>query len=98
VTSPGGAIEMSISTDNGKLVYSVADRGKPVIVKSGMALDIQDQPLLGPNVKIVGTRAGAVDETYTMLHGKSNPVRNAARTLAAGRGAEVTIELTNGQH
>ena len=52
VKSPDGAIEMSISTDNDKLVYTVAFRGKPVIAKSALALDIQDQPLLGANVRI----------------------------------------------
>lgn len=82
VKSPDGGIEMSISTDNNKLVYAVTFRGKPVIAKSALSLEIQDQPLLGANVRIAGTRPGAVDETYSMPHGKANPIRNVSKTLA----------------
>jgi len=99
VRSPDGLLEMTISADNGKLAYAVTYRGKPVIAKSGMALDIQDQQNFGPNVRIAGARTGAVNETYNMLHGKSNPVRNACQTLAVdveetGRQARrMTIEV-----
>ncbi len=82
VKSPDGALEMTISADGGRLAYAVTYRGKPVIVRSGMALDIQDQMLLGPNVRIAATRPGSIDETYNMPHGKSNPVRNFCQTLA----------------
>jgi len=82
VKSPDGTIEMTITADGGRLAYAVSFRGKPAIVKSGLALDIQDQTLLGPNVRITGSRAGSVDETYNMPHGKANPVRNYCSTLA----------------
>jgi alpha-glucosidase len=82
VKSPDGLLDLTISADAGKLAYSVTYRGKPVIIKSGMALDIRDQPNLGPNVRIIATRTGAINETYNMLHGKSNPVRNICQTLA----------------
>jgi len=96
--SPDGLLEMTISADQGKLAYAVNYRGKAVIAKSGMALDIQDQQNLGTNVRITGTRPGSVNETYNMLHGKSNPVRNVCQTLAVdvqetGRQArKMTIE------
>jgi alpha-glucosidase len=80
--SPDGAIEMNLSADGGKLAYSVTYRGKPVIAKSGMALEVQDQMPLGPNVRIVTSRPGSIDETYNMPHGKANPVRNNCQTLA----------------
>src|SRR5690242_18040511 len=80
VKSPDGGVVMSISTDNGKLVYTVAFQGKPVIAKSALALEIQDQALLGDNVRIAGSRPGAVDETYTMPHGKANPIRDVCKT------------------
>jgi len=82
VKSPDGAIEMSIAADGGKLTYAVSYRGKPVIAKSAMVLDIQDQPNLGPSMRVLRSNAGTVDETYSMLHGKANPVRNLCRTLA----------------
>jgi alpha-glucosidase len=82
VQSPNGDIELSISADGGALSYTVSFHGRPVILKSALALEIEDQPALGTGVRIAGARRGAIDETYSMLHGKSNPVRNVARTLA----------------
>ncbi len=80
--SPDGNLEMTITADGGKLAYAVNYRGKPLILPSGMALDVQDQQNLGPNVRIAGTRPGSVNETYNMPHGKANPVHNVCQTLA----------------
>jgi alpha-glucosidase len=89
---------MSISADNGQLAWSASYRGKPVIARSVLGLEIQDQPVLGPGVRIAASRTGSVDETYSMPHGKANPIRNVARTLAVDieenppRGRKLTIE------
>src|SRR5581483_3524744 len=80
--SPDSAIEMTFSADNGALAYTVAFHGRPVLTRSTLALEIQDQTPLGPNVRIAAARPGAIDETYNMPHGKANPVRNRANTLA----------------
>ncbi|HEY1336887.1 MAG TPA: glycoside hydrolase family 97 protein [Bryobacteraceae bacterium] len=81
--SPDGAIEMTISADAGRLTYSVSFRGRPVIARSELGLDFQEQRPLGiANLRIAGSRPGSIDETYNMLHGKSNPVRNVCRTFA----------------
>src|SRR4051812_8027675 len=82
VKSPDGAIELAFSADNGALAYTASFHGKPVLTRSAMALDVQDQAPFGPAVKIAGAKPGAVDETYNMPHGKANPVRNKANTLA----------------
>ncbi len=82
VQSPNGDIELSLSAEGGVLSYTVTFHGRPVILKSALGLEIEDQPALGTGVRIAGARRGAIDETYNMLHGKSNPVRNVARTLA----------------
>jgi alpha-glucosidase len=82
VKSPDGAIEMTISADGGALTYAVSFRGKPVVVKSALGLDIQDQQNLGSTVRIVRAQPGAVDETYSMPHGKANPVRNVCHSLS----------------
>lgn len=92
VKSPDDSIEMTISADNGQLAYAVSYRSKPVIKKSVLGLDIQDQQPLGARVRIARSQPGAVDETYTMPHGKSNPVRNVGNTLT------LALEETNGQH
>ena len=90
VESPDGALELSFTADNGQLAYSVTFHGRPVITRSALALQIQDQPELGPAVRIVDSRPGSIDETYKMPHGKSNPVRNVCRTLT------VNVEETRG--
>jgi len=81
VKSPDGSIEMAFTTDNGQLAYSVSFHGRPMLTRSTMALEVQDQPVLGTAMRIVDTKPGAVDETYTMPHGKSNPVHNQCNSL-----------------
>jgi alpha-glucosidase len=98
VKSPNGDVELSISAASGQLSYSVNFRGKPVILKSALGLNIRDEAPLGTNVRITGSKPGSVDESYTMPHGKSNPVRNVCRTLSvdveetSGAGRKMTIE------
>jgi alpha-glucosidase len=82
VQSPDGAVEMTITANGGSLAYSVSFRGKPVVLSSPLGLDLEGAPALGAAVRIAATRAGTVDETYSMLHGKANPVRNFCHTVA----------------
>jgi alpha-glucosidase len=82
VKSPDSAIEMSVSTAGGQLKYSVTYRGKPVVADAALGLQLAGEVVPGPNVRIAAAREGSVDETYSMPHGKSNPVRNYCRTLA----------------
>jgi len=81
VQSPDGAIEMSITANGGPLQYAVSFHGKPVILSSPLGLELEHAPVLGAAVRIANTRAGTVDETYSMPHGRSNPVHNFCRTL-----------------
>ena len=84
VSSPNGEIRMTFATlaagapadAGGQLSYQVTFQGKPVFNWSQLAMDIQSQRLLGDAVKILSSKAGSGDETYTLVHGKSNPVRN----------------------
>jgi alpha-glucosidase len=98
VKSPDGAIEISFTAEGGPLAYTVSFHGRPLLLKSTMALEVQDQAPLGPAVRIAASRPGKVDETYPMPHGKSNPVRNLANTLAidveetAGSRRKFTVE------
>jgi len=94
VKSPDGAIEMSVSTPGGQLKYSVTYRGKPVIADAALGVQLAGQTVPGPGARIAAAREGTVDETYTMPHGKSNPVRNYCKTLALDidGAAPLTIE------
>jgi alpha-glucosidase len=98
VKSPDGAIEISFTAEGGPLAYTVNFHGRPLLLKSTMVLEVQDQAPLGPAVRIAAAHTGKVDETYPMPHGKSNPVRNRANTLAveveetAGARRKFTVE------
>jgi alpha-glucosidase len=81
VRSPDGNLVLAFSTDGGQLSYTVSYRGKPVIDRSALGLDIQDQPVLGSHMRILGQHASAIDETYSMPHGKANPIHNVAKAL-----------------
>src|ERR1035441_3579550 len=86
VSSPDGLIRMTFSTPGGSLVYEVGYRGKAVLDRSALGLEIQNQPVLGTGVDIVSSKSGTVDETYSLLAGKSKEVRNQCNT--------VTLELS----
>jgi alpha-glucosidase len=83
LSSPDGKIQASFSTEaTGQLVYEIAFNGKPVIGRSNLGLELQDQPMLGGTLRIVTSRPGKIDETYTVPAGKSNPVHDQANTVA----------------
>lgn len=89
VSSPDGLIELTFTTlsdgapseKGGQLSYEVSYRGKPLIRPSSLGLDIQNQPVLGADVQILAVTPSRVDETYTVPHGKSNPVRNRCNAV-----------------
>ncbi len=81
--SPDGRLAATFETINnkqpaetGQLVYSVLFRGKPLMDQSALALELQGQRPLGPNVRIAGQTPSKVDETYRLVTGKASTVRN----------------------
>jgi alpha-glucosidase len=81
VQSPDAAIVISFATSDEPLSYTVSFRGKPVIARSVLGLDIESQKPLNSGFRVLGAKQGALDETYSMPHGKSNPIRNQCNTL-----------------
>ncbi|NWF84026.1 MAG: glycoside hydrolase family 97 protein [Bryobacteraceae bacterium] len=91
VMSPNGQIAVLMETSgSGVLQYQVHYKGKPLIAASRLGIDTAGQPPLGDRVKIAAVRTGELQETYSMPHGKTNPLVNRANT------AEVMIEETAG--
>ena len=84
ISSPDGLIRMTFSAPAGRLVYEVSYRGKAVIDRSALGLEIQNQPILGMNVEIASSQSGKIDETYTLPTGKSKEVRNQCHTAVLG--------------
>jgi alpha-glucosidase len=84
VSSPDSLIELRFSAapDGGQLFYDVTYRGRPVLERSALGLDIQDQPVLGDHVRIVAQRRGKIGETWQAPAGKANPIRNECNTLS----------------
>ena len=82
LASPDNSIQLTFTTDGGQLAYRVTFRGKPVIDRSAMGLEIQNQPMLGNHVEIAGVKPSKTDETYTVPAGKSKTVRNAYNALS----------------
>jgi alpha-glucosidase len=80
--SPDGRLVLTFETvDKGQLAYSVAYRNKPLIERSSMTLNLQGQPPLGAEVKIVRATPAETDETYRLVTGKSSVVRNHFNAL-----------------
>jgi len=87
VMSPNGQITVLVDTNpSGALEYQVQYKGKVLIAASRLGLDPVNQPALGDKVKVAAVRIGEIQETYSMPHGKANPLINRANT------AEVMIE------
>src|SRR3974377_1680563 len=68
--SPNGELEISIATlngtnvaESGQVAYRVSLNGKPVLEWSKLGLDIQGMPVLGTEVRIVGSDGSTHDET-----------------------------------
>ncbi|HZU29235.1 MAG TPA: glycoside hydrolase family 97 protein [Bryobacteraceae bacterium] len=74
--SPDGNLAIRFEKTPKRLVYDVSFRGKPLIVDSALALELQGQPELGPDLSIVNASTSSADETYHLLTGKASTVRN----------------------
>lgn len=90
VSSPDGLIQATFftaagsapSAEGGQLAYEVTYRGKPVIARSALGLDIQNQPVLGAHLQISGSKSSKIDETYSVPAGKAKTVRNVCNAVA----------------
>jgi alpha-glucosidase len=86
--SPDGRLVATFETvDNdqpaasGRLVYSVTFRGKPLIDRSALSLELQGQRPLGPEMRIVSATPGSADDTYQLVTGKASTVRDHYNAL-----------------
>ncbi len=104
VQSPDGRIALTFETTqsnqpsaSGQLVYTVTFRGKPLVDRSSMQLDLQGQRPLGSNVAILKQTPSEVDEQYHLITGKTSTVRNHYNALRLdlaepSQGRSLTIE------
>jgi alpha-glucosidase len=86
--SPDGNLVITFETltnnapaETGQLSYSVTFRGKPLIERSNLALELQGQRTLGTNVRVDEQHPSQTDETYRLVTGKTSSVRNHFNAL-----------------
>ncbi len=61
---------------DGKLVYSITFRGKPLLDESALALELDEQPALGSGVQIVESTPGKGNDDYALVAGKVSHVHD----------------------
>ncbi|MCU1249403.1 MAG: hypothetical protein JWQ49_2432 [Edaphobacter sp.] len=66
---------------DGKLVYSVSFRGKPLLDESALALELDGQPTLGSSVHIVASKFGTGSDDYSLIAGKVNTVHDGYNSV-----------------
>jgi alpha-glucosidase len=69
------------SAQGGQLTYRVSFNGKPLLLSSQLGMDLQAQQVLGTDVRIVSADRSQKDETYKLVTGKNNPVRDRYQAL-----------------
>jgi alpha-glucosidase len=70
-----------VSPHGGQITYRVSYNGHPVLLSSRLGLELQGQPALGTAVRIVSADRTEQDETYRLVVGKNNPVRDHYNAL-----------------
>jgi alpha-glucosidase len=71
----------SNTSGDGKLVYSVEFRGKAVLDNSALALELDDAPALGSDVRITGSNVGSGIDDYTLQFQKASKVHDPYNSL-----------------
>ena len=69
------------SAQGGQLTYRVSFNGKPLLLSSQLGMDLQGHQVLGTDVRIVSADRSQKDETYKLVVGKNNPVRDHYNAL-----------------
>ena len=89
VSSPSGQLQVTVSEAGGRVSYSATLEGQQVILPSALGLKTSIGDLT-KGLAIVDTKAGAVDEHYTMRGTKASSADYKANTL--------TVNLKNQEY
>jgi alpha-glucosidase len=101
-SSPGGTVSVSLSTDgDGRAIYTVSRKGKPIIAPSRLGFLFTDAVKLDRRIEITGSETRDFDETWTQPWGEWTSIRNHYRelkvhlkeTTALGRVFAVTFRI-----
>ena len=89
LVSPNGQTIMRFGTradngaysDHGKLVYSLEFDGKPVLEDSALALELDDLPPLGSDVRIIAAQEGHGADDYELQNQKVSKVHDVYNSI-----------------
>jgi alpha-glucosidase len=73
--------EADSKSDHGKLVYSLEFHGKQVLEDSALALELEDLPPLGSDVRIAGAEQGHGVDDYELRNQKVSRVADAYNSI-----------------
>ena len=84
VTSPSGNISLDFGLQNGgRPEYRVDYKNRPVVLASGLGLELQDIPSLMDGFEILSTDTLTFDETWHPVWGENSSIRNHYTELLA---------------
>ena len=84
VTSPSGNISLDFGLQNGgRPEYRVDYKNRPVVLASGLGLELQDIPSLMDGFEILSTDTLTFDETWHPVWGENSSIRNHYKELLA---------------
>lgn len=84
VASPSGNITLDFGLQaDGRPEYKVDYKTRPVVLASGLGLELADTPSLMSGFEIIGTDTLSFDETWEPVWGESSHIRNHYRELLA---------------
>jgi alpha-glucosidase len=104
VSSPDGAITVTVSTDNdGRALYSVSRRGEAIIAPSRLGFLFTDARKIERNLKIADVTRASRDETWEQPWGEWRTIRSQhnemrvrlMETTALGRVMDVVFRVQN---
>jgi alpha-glucosidase len=75
------AIKPSASARDGQLIYSASFRGKPILDDSALGLELNQQPALGSDVRIVDSKIGSGIDDYALSNQKVSKVHDPYNSL-----------------
>ncbi|MBA3514585.1 MAG: glycoside hydrolase family 97 protein [Pyrinomonadaceae bacterium] len=82
IQSPDGKLSLSIGlTGDGEPTYQLSFRGRQILQKSRLGLELKDQPAFNKGFTIVKTDTSQTDETWAPVWGEVKQIRNHYKEL-----------------
>jgi hypothetical protein len=84
LTSPDGAIEVTVDVTNGVPSYSVAYNGTIVVDDSTLGFEFQNQDTFHSGITVTGSERSTTDETWTPIWDQYDEIREHYEELRIG--------------